>query len=208
MIPEVFFMADIVYTYENKVYLNITNACPCRCKFCIRNNGDSVGEAKTLWFDKHSPSFEEIKEALDAFDFSRYGKSVIFCGYGEPTCNYDALIKTARYLKDRGFTLRLNTNGLSDLINKRATAQEISSLIDTVSVSLNAPTAEKYNELCSPAFGEESFAAILKFASECKSFGANVKMTVVDVISEEDIEACRELADSLSIPLRVRAYSA
>ena len=43
-------MADIVYTFENKVYMNITNACPCKCKFCIRNNGDSVGEAKTLWF--------------------------------------------------------------------------------------------------------------------------------------------------------------
>ena len=61
-------MADIVYTYGGSVYLNITNACPCRCKFCIRNNGDSVGEAKTLWFDKHNPDFHEGKAAIDAFD--------------------------------------------------------------------------------------------------------------------------------------------
>ena len=45
-------MADIVYCYNDEVYFNLTNKCPCNCTFCIRNNGDSVGEAKTLWFDK------------------------------------------------------------------------------------------------------------------------------------------------------------
>ena len=45
-------MADIVYCYNDEVYFNLTNKCPCNCTFCIRNNGNSVGEAKTLWFDK------------------------------------------------------------------------------------------------------------------------------------------------------------
>lgn len=54
-------MADIVYTFEGSVYLNITNSCPCKCKFCIRNNSDSVGDADTLWFSGHNPSFDEIK---------------------------------------------------------------------------------------------------------------------------------------------------
>ena len=62
-------MTDIVYTYGNQAYLNITNACPCRCTFCIRNNGDSVGEATTLWFE-HSPSIDEIKAEIDNFDFT------------------------------------------------------------------------------------------------------------------------------------------
>lgn len=26
-------MADIVYTYGNSVYMNITNKCPCSCVF-------------------------------------------------------------------------------------------------------------------------------------------------------------------------------
>lgn len=201
-------MADIVYTYGGNVYLNITNACPCRCKFCIRNNGDSVGEAKTLWFDKHNPDFQEVKAAIDAFDFSKYGKSVIFCGYGEPTCNYGVLIRTCKYLKENGFKIRLNTNGLSDLINKRDTAKELCSLIDVASVSLNAPTAEKYNELCQPAYGEKSFDAMIKFAKECKENGVEVKLSVVDVISQEDIDECKKLAESIGIPLRVREYTA
>lgn len=57
-------MADIVYTFEGSVYLNITNSCPCKCKFCIRNNSDSVGDADTLWFSGHNPSFDEIKKLL------------------------------------------------------------------------------------------------------------------------------------------------
>lgn len=202
-------MADIVYTFENHVYLNITNACPCRCEFCIRNNGDSVGEAKTLWFDKHSPSFDEIKQAIDDFDFSGYKEEIIFCGYGEPSCAYDNLIKTAQYIKGKyGFKLRLNTNGLSDLLNKKPTAKEICENFDVISISLNAPNAEKYNNLCHPSFGEKSFDAILKFAQECKQSNANVKFSLVDTISQEDIADCQKLADNMGIPLRVREYTA
>ena len=200
-------MADILYTFENKVYLNLTNACPCRCKFCIRQNGDAVGEAQTLWFEAHSPSFDEIKAAIDAWDFTSYTQEVVFCGYGEPTCAYENLLKTAAYLKEKGLKLRLNTNGLSDLINKKPTAKEICKYFDTVSVSLNAPTAEKYDDLCAPSFGNASFEAILKFARECKETGVNVKFTVVDVISKEDIAACQKRADEMGIPLRVRAYT-
>lgn len=200
-------MADIVYTYENQVYLNITNACPCRCTFCIRNNGDSVGEATTLWFE-HSPSIEEIKAEIDKFDFSKYNNSIIICGYGEPTCALNNMLEACKYLKSKGISIRLNTNGLSDLINKRETAKEICEVIDSVSISLNAPTAEKYNEITRASFGEPAFKAMLKFAKECKEYGLPTKLTVVDVISEEDIEACKKLCEEIGIPLRVREYTA
>ena len=200
-------MADIIYTFENQVYLNITNACPCRCTFCIRNNGDSVGEATTLWFE-HSPSIEEIKAEIDKFDFENYNNSITICGYGEPTCALNNLIDACKYLREKGVKIRLNTNGLSDLINKRETAKEICEVVDSVSISLNAPTAEKYNEVTRPSFGEKSFDAMLKFAKECKEYGTPVKLTVVDVISKEDIEDCKKLCEGIDIPLRVREYTA
>ena len=200
-------MADIVYTFENQAYLNITNACPCRCTFCIRNNGDSVGEATTLWFE-HSPSIDEIKAEIDAFDFTKYNNSIIICGYGEPTCALNNMLEACKYLKSKGINIRLNTNGLSDLINKRETAKEICAVIDSVSISLNAPTKEKYNEVTQPSFGEKSFDAMLKFAKECKELGIPTKLTVVDVISKEDIEDCKKLCEEIQIPLRVREYTA
>ena len=201
-------MADIVYTYGNQAYLNITNACPCRCTFCIRNNGDSVGEATTLWFEDHNPTIDEIKAEIDAFDFAKYNNSITICGYGEPTCVLNNLIDACKYLRAKGINVRLNTNGLSDLINKRETAKEICQVIDSVSISLNAPTAEKYNEITKPSFGEKSFDAMLNFAKECKEYGIPVKLTVVDVISKEDIEDCKKLCESIDIPLRVREYTA
>ena len=200
-------MADIVYTFENQAYLNITNACPCRCTFCIRNNGDSVGEATTLWFE-HSPSIDEIKAEIDSFDFTKYNNSIIICGYGEPTCALNNMLEACKYLKSKGINIRLNTNGLSDLINKRETAKEICAVIDSVSISLNAPTKEKYNEVTQPSFGEKSFDAMLKFAKECKELGIPTKLTVVDVISKEDIEDCKKLCEEIQIPLRVREYTA
>ena len=202
-------MADILYTFENKVYVNITNACPCRCNFCIRNNGNSVGEAETLWFDAHHmPSYSEIEAAIEAWDFSGYTDDVVFCGYGEPTCAYENLLKAAKLLKSKGLKTRLNTNGLSDLINKKPTAKELCEVMDTISISLNAPTAKKYEDLCHPSFGEPSFAAMLQFAKDCKACGENLKFTVVDVISKEDIEACRKIAADMGIPYRVREYTA
>ena len=45
-------MSDIIYTYHDTVYFNITNRCNCNCIFCIRKETDSVGDAGTLWHDR------------------------------------------------------------------------------------------------------------------------------------------------------------
>ena len=64
-------MTDIIYTYKNQVYMNITNRCDCSCTFCIRSQKDTVGDATNMWFEKE-PTYEEIKEAMDQFDFTGF----------------------------------------------------------------------------------------------------------------------------------------
>lgn len=201
-------MADIVYVYGNKPYLNITNRCPCRCTFCIRQNGDGLGSADTLWH-RVDPTEDEVLAALGAFDFAAYDE-VIFCGYGEPTAALEVLKSAAAYLRKAypALRIRLNTNGLGDLVNGRSIAAELVGLVDVVSISLNAPTREKYLAVTRPSFGEVSFDAMLAFAVACKNEGLRTMLTVVDVIPTEDIEASRALADSIGIPLRVREYTA
>lgn len=198
-------MADIVYTYRGKVYLNITNRCPCRCTFCIRSNGDGLGSAHTLWH-KSDPSAEDIAKAINEFDFSAFPE-VTFCGYGEPLCAFDNLIAAGKLLKSRypDIKIRINTNGLGNLINGKDTVPAITEFTDTVSISLNAPSAERYNEISRPKFGIGSFEELLKFAKECKRHIETVKFSVVDVISSEEIAECQVLADRMGIPLRVRA---
>lgn len=198
-------MADIIYTYAGSAYMNITNKCPCRCVFCIRSNGDGLGSAESLWL-KGDPTIEEIKAEIDNFDFSQYNE-VVFCGYGEPTEALDNLIDAAKYLKEKhSLKIRLNSNGLSDLINGKPTAHLLEGIIDSISISLNAPDAESYHRVTRSKFGTEAHPALLKFAEDCKKYIPNVKFTVVDVLSEEEIKRCEKLSDDMGIPLRVREW--
>lgn len=200
-------MADILYVYKNSVYVNLTNKCPCRCTFCIRNNADAIGDAETLWHKK-DPDLQEIKNAVDNFDFDGYTE-IVFCGYGEPTNSLENLIKTAEYIREKQpqLKIRLNTNGLGDLINKKSVAQLLSEYIDSVSISLNTCSAEKYNEVCRPIF-DNAYQAMLDFAKEAKKYFKNTQFSIVDTIPEEDIAKCQKIADEMGIYLRIRKYSA
>ena len=198
-------MADIIYTYRGGVYVNITNKCPCSCVFCIRANGKGLGSADTLWHTK-DPDIDEIIAAIKAFDFAPYDE-LVFCGYGEPFCAFDNLVKACKFVKENyNLKIRINTNGLGDLINGFPTVQKIAPYVDYISISLNAPNAEKYCEVTRPVFKEKAFEAMIDFAKQCKECVPKVVFTVVDVIHKEDIEQCQKLCDSLGIPLRVRAY--
>jgi radical SAM enzyme (TIGR04100 family) len=193
----------ISYEIDGSLYLNITNKCPCNCTFCIRNNGDGAYGSDPLWLE-HQPTLDEIKANLSARRLDSY-RQIVFCGYGEPTCELELLKETAKYIKSVCKTpLRVNTNGLSDLINKRETAPEFAGLIDCVSISLNAPTKEEYDAVTRPSFKEDSFAAMLRFAADVKEYVPQVMFTVVDVIGEEKIARSQEVADKVGVHLRVR----
>ncbi len=195
----------IFYKFEGKLYINLTNGCPCRCVFCIRNNADSIRDNDSLWLE-HEPSFEEITAAFEAFDKSGMTEAV-FCGYGEPMVRADMVVRVAEYIKQHSdLKLRLNSNGLVKLIHPDFDVNSLKGLIDSVSISLNAPDAKRYNEVTRPSFGEQSFEVMLDFAKQMKTICGSVGLTVVDVITPKEIERCRELCDELGIPLRVRTY--
>ncbi len=198
-------MADILYTYKNQVYANITNKCDCSCQFCIRSHKDSVGEAENLWF-KSEPTLEEIKKAMDEFDFTGY-EELVFCGYGEPTCALENLLAGAAYAKEKyGIKIRLNTNGLANLYHKRNIVPELAEVIDSVSISLNAPTAEKYQEVTRPQF-ENAFPAMLEFASLAQETFSHTQLSIVDVLPEDEIKTCQRIADERGIYLKIRKFS-
>lgn len=196
-------MMTIFYPIGDSLYVNLTNKCPCRCVFCVREEHETVGNNNSLWLD-HDPSMEEIKADLERFNLADY-KEVVFCGFGEPMMRMDDLIETAKYIKSKkDIKTRINTNGLGDLIHEKNTAECIKDCIDSVSISLNAPDKESYCRVTRPKFGEQSFEAMLKFAEECRDCGINIAFSVVDEITPEEIEKSRELAESLGVKLRVR----
>ena len=169
---------------------------------------DSLGDADSLWL-KREPSKEELMKMLKQQNLAAYDE-IVFCGYGEPTERLDCLLAVCDYVKNdpllkEKLKMRLNTNGLSDLINDKPTAREFSGRLDAISISLNAPTAEKYNELCRPKFGIQSFDEILRFTQEVKQYVPDVTMSVVSgSISSQDVEECRKTAAKLGVKFRVR----
>ena len=193
---------NYAYVLDGKAYINLTNKCGNACTFCIRNTGDGV-KGTPLWLDDEPTDKTQVLTAFD--DLGYTGQEVVFCGYGEPTENLSVLKAVAHELKQRGYTLRLNTNGLGSLANGRDIAPELCDM-DIVSVSLNNCTAEKYLAVTQSTFGLKAFDGVLEFALSCKAVGLNVIFTVVDVIGEDNIANCKKLCDNMGIPLRVRKY--
>lgn len=197
----------IAYEVGDALYLNITNRCSNRCDFCIRNNGDGAYGSDSLWLDGE-PTVDEICTAALERDLSSYSE-LVFCGYGEPTFRLPEAREVALRIKDRvkGIRIRINTNGQSDLILGYNTAPLYKDAFDTVSVSLNSPTAEGYDAVCHSDFGPAAFDGILSFVKAVKEYVPDTRLSVVsEFISDSEIERCREIADELGVSLRVREY--
>lgn len=197
----------VVYEVGESLYINITNKCSNRCDFCIRNHADGAYGSDPLWLERE-PTVEETISAIKSSDPTRY-KELVFCGYGEPSCRLEDAVSVALQIKREYPTvkIRINTNGQSDLILGRESAPLYKDAFDTVSISLNAPTAEKYQAICHSVYGEQSFDAVISFARAVKAYVPTVQFSVVDTfLSDEDIALCREISASAGVQLRVRAY--
>ena len=192
--------AKIAYEIRGSLYLNITNRCTNRCDFCIRTQTSFV-KGHNLKLDKE-PSVEEILSSVG--DPERY-REIVFCGYGEPTARLDVVKAVAQKLKTRGARIRIVTNGHGDLINKRPIAAELAGLVDRMSVSLNAETAEKYERLCKPEYGSATHKSVIDFIKRCVAAGIETEVTCLD-LPGIDMKRCEEIAKGLGARFRMRSY--
>lgn len=196
---------NIVYIYGDKLYINMTNRCTNKCKFCIRFTPSGV-DGIDLWLDRE-PDVNEVFDALVQADYKKYGE-VIFCGYGEPLMRFDDVMELCRKIRsDSSVKIRINTNGHASRIAGRDVTPEMQGLVDTISISLNAKNAKEYNDVCMSEYGEDGFYEMLDFAKKSAKYVPNVILSVVDVIPKDDIEACRHIAEQAGVQFRVREYS-
>lgn len=193
---------NYIYEFGDSLYFNITNRCENNCDFCIRHVKDGVSGSE-LWLDRE-PSAEELIAVLDGYDASKY-REAVFCGFGEPTCKLDVMLEVAERLKELGYRVRLNTNGLAELkYPDRDVVDELKGRVDCVSISLNEASAEKYDAVCHSAFGKAAYAGLLNFAKRCVQAGIDATLSVVDCIGAEDVAKCAEIAAGTGARFRVR----
>ncbi|MFH0771492.1 MAG: TatD family hydrolase [Candidatus Omnitrophota bacterium] len=189
----------IVYSIRKSMYINLTNRCTNDCVFCVRNATDYV-----MGYNLRLSIEPAAKEIIEAVGDPKNYEEIVFCGYGEPTSRLDCLLEVAKALKAKGAKIRLTTNGHGNLINKKSIVSDLAGLIDKVSVSLNAPSAEVYNRICRPVFGPGAFDEIERFIMECMEKLPEVEVTCVDT-EGVDMKECERLCnEELRVKFRAR----
>jgi MoaA/NifB/PqqE/SkfB family radical SAM enzyme len=151
---------------------------------------------------------------------------IVICGIGEPFLHHDRVLRAAEYsrkLFGEAVPIRADTSGLWWGGNK-----DLSFLnyIETLSVSLNAESEEKYARICQPRI-PNAYGILMDFlqalAKKRKKEGhfPDVQLTLVDTSREDlmpprkesdpagkcpvpDIAKCREIAEGLEFPLIVK----
>ena len=211
----------IAYPIRNSLYLNITNRCTNYCTFCAKHapaglpSNGSIGGFKRGFKSytvkghylrlKHEPTFQDVIKAVGDSPAMKYDE-IVFCGFGEPLIRLDMVKEVGLFLKKQGCKIRIDTDGLANLVHGRNVLPELK-FVDTISVSLNAHDSETYQKLVKTPYGDKAFPAIIWFLKEAKKHVSKVVATVV-AVPGLDREACRRLAeDEIGVAFRVREYN-
>jgi len=191
----------IAYKIRGSLYLNITNRCTNACTFCTKRRDYHV-KGHLLKLPGEPTAAETLAEVGDPSTFDE----IVFCGFGEPLLRLDVVKEIAAELKARGARVRVNTDGLGNLVHGRNILPELAGLVDALSVSLNAPDAQTYARICPNRYGAASFAALLDFLREAPKHIPSVTATAV-ALPGLDHEAVRRLAESIpGVTFRLRPY--
>lgn len=200
---------QVIYSIGKSLYINITNKCNCRCVFCVRQyRDDMVGI--DLKFRNGEPSCEEIIDIFKDEDLSPF-EEFVFCGFGEPLMRFENMVKLAEFLKATypDTELRLNTNGLGDLINNTSTLEVLSGILTSTSISLNAHNSEVYALYTRPAYDADvAYNAVLKYIKDSVKAGLKTTTTIVygPRLNKIDSVECRKIAQNLGAEFRIRPY--
>lgn len=143
-------------------------------------------------------------QVLTAVGEPRNYREIVFCGLGEPTLRLYDVLDVAAELHQRGARqVRINTDGLANLVYGRDVTPDLEGLIDALSISLNAQNEELYNRYCLPTL-PHSYAAMLEFADYARDFVPDITLTAIDGLEDVDMVACEDIARRLGVKFRRR----
>ena len=191
--------STLVYDIRNSRYLNITGRCTLRCQFCPKHNGSKQVNEYQLDLSCQ-PKAEDIVALLGNVEqFDEY----VFCGYGEPTLNLPTLLTVAQVIKQKGGRVRVNTDGLGNLVHRRNILPELAQWVDSLSISLNADTEQAYQLHCQPKL-KNSYQAVRTFITLAPHYIDSVQVSAIDGLEGVDIEACRQFVNSCGAEFKHR----
>jgi len=189
----------LVYDIGNKRYINLTNSCTLKCAFCPKTKGSPEVHQYNLGIEERHKANDYINAIGDPSQF----EEIVFCGFGEPTMRLKELLAISAFIKQQHGRVRINTDGLANLVHKRNVLPELSKVVDALSVSLNGQTEEVYNRHCLPGL-KGSFQAVLDFLALAPGYIPDTTATAIDGLDGLDINACEQLALDRGVKFRRR----
>ena len=204
---------SVVYEYNNNLYVNITNRCPNRCVFCIKFKWGMMYRGYNLKLEKE-PSPSDVISMIDDMFKKRSYSEIVFCGYGEPLMRWDCVREICQSIRsgkcssvDKNIKIRINTNGMGNIINGRNILPEMEGIVDSLNISLNSVNREKWYEIMMPhrEFEKGSFEDVVNFVIEAKKYVKEVVITAVD-LRGVDVDEVRRFANSIGVGFRLRPY--
>ena len=192
---------SIAYKLRDSLYLNITNRCTIACVFCGKWRSFMLRDFNLRI--KKEPTVDEI---LDTSGNPTMYNEIVFVGWGEPLLRVDVVNEVSKKLKDKGAKrIRVDTDGLANLVHKRNVLPEVKGLVDSISISLNAQDAETYARICPSKYGDKAYFAVLDFIKDAKNYIPDVTASVV-TIPGVDVEKCRGIVEDLGVKFKPRIY--
>ncbi len=195
--------ATIAYALRGNCYLNVTSRCTLRCGFCPKFNHTWVIGGADLRLHQE-PSMDQV---LATVGEPRIYQEIVFCGLGEPTLRLYDVLDIAAALHQRGARrVRIDTDGLANLVYGRDVTPDLEGPIDALSISLNAQNEEIYDRHCRPTL-PHSYAAMLEFADRARDFVPDITLTAIDGLEGVSMAACEEVARRLGVKFRRRVLN-
>ncbi len=189
----------IAYPLHDNCYINLTNRCSLRCKFCPKFNRQWEIQGYPLRLG-HEPSISEVVAAVpQPWEY----REIVYCGLGEPTLRFQVFLESARRLKNMGGRIRLNTDGLANRLHGWDVTRPLKGIVDAVSISLNAQNKHIYNRHCLPPWND-AYYDMLDFIGRVSNQVPDVTLTAIDGLAGVDIPSCREIAQSFNVGFRRR----
>lgn len=167
------------------VFLSVSTICNFKCKYCIQSIGATALSKKG--FTPEIMSWEIFLKAAEQIKgLNKKLKTLFLYGVGEPMCN-KKLPEMIAHLKqlDVAEEIAFITNG--SLLNRENSKALIDAGLDTLRISLQGLSAEKYREICDFNINYKKFIENIRFFYESKG-KTNLYVKIPDVALDEGDE--------------------
>jgi len=182
------------------IYIDPTNLCNFKCKFCPTGDLDLL---KQVGREQSSIDFEWFKKIInDIQQFDQKLKLLSLYKDGEPLVNKD-FAKMVRYAKEADIAQKIWTKTNGALLNPKLNSEIIDAGLDMIHISVESTSEDGYFSIANVNIDYEEFKSNIKDfydkRNNCKMYIKIIDVNLSDAEKEKFYNDFTEICDFISI---------